>query len=42
MSEEQEKILSSTCMAIDRAEKAAKRERKRAQFGDNLPFERKR
>jgi hypothetical protein len=39
MSEEQEKLLSSLCEAIDRAEKAAEQERARAQFGDSPPIE---
>ena len=39
MSEEQEKLLSSICEAIDRAVKAAEEEQERAQFGDNPPLE---
>jgi Domain of unknown function (DUF4160) len=32
-------LLSSLCDEIDRAEKAAEEERKRAQFGDSIPIE---
>jgi hypothetical protein len=39
MSEDQEKLLSSVCEAIDRAVKAAEEEQERAEFGDNPPLE---
>lgn len=38
MSQEQDKLMSSLCEAIDRAVKAAEEERERAQFGNSPPI----